>query len=333
VSQGFFDANRNRAFPLVTGTAGMPQSGPLGLRNLPDGVIVDCGFLVGAQARFDPAAHSIRLSRVERFGGTFVLSFASDCPGLAGVRLSFTRAFPGEMYAVEHADSGQDYGSESLSLSGSASLSRSRADAGTHCDQPLWYGYLVTGDPAALDSFLSGDGAVGGDPGDAVVEPALVQSLRDAAVTALATGNADRSRVTAAEGDPEPTWPYPTGHVFVNATCLTGEVVFVAGYNATVRQAARDNSVTIGASAGAGAGEPCGEVPLFDGEVPPAGSGLLSGGLRCNEVLRSVNGAGGPLLRLIAGPGVVVTPVPDEHRLVVTVDMSGMATCFASAQA
>lgn len=324
---GWLNANEGRAFPFLSQSVGRSMTGPLVLGNLPDAAIVDCGFLLGPQSGFDPLVHAVFLSRIRRLGGDFLFDFESDCPGLLGVPLTFRRAWPSAPFQTEHADSGATFGSESLSLSGSASASASLAELGTFCDVPLWSGYLITGDLAALDTFLSGDGAVGRGGGDAIVEPALVQSLAGALVTALSVANADRTRSTAAAGCDDPAPPYPTGHAFVSALCITGEVLFVAGYNASLRQDTLDQSLTIGAAVGAGAGEPCGEVPLFPDERAPAGSTLLGGGPRCNEVLRAINGAGGPLLQISAGTGVTITPDPGSHTLTINVDMTGLVTC------
>lgn len=324
--QGFFDANRNRAFPFQDGTTARPIAGPLTLAQLADAVVVDCGFLVGPQTGFDPAAHRVVLRRIRRSGPTFFFDFAADCPGLLGVDLTFTRDLGTPRYATEWADSGPIWGS--ASITGSASAEQAAWDAGTHCGEPLWSGYLVTGDLDPLDLFLAGDGGVGRGDG-AVVEPALVQSLVGSRVTALAVVNADRTRVAAADPDcADPVWPHATGLNYINATCLRGEIRFRAGYNAVVRQVTADGSLVLGAAVGAGAGTPCGDVPLFPGETPPPGSALLDGSQRCNEVLRSINGIGGPLLQVSAGAGIQITADPDTNALTIDVSMAGMAACY-----
>jgi hypothetical protein len=251
------------------------------------------------------------LARVRRSGGTFYLDFESDAPALAGLPITFARTLADARYATEFADSGQ---------AGSASLSTSLAG----CEGPLWEGFLVTGDVAALAALLPADGtaAIG-----AAVEPALVQTLAGGLVTRIGLANDDRTRVGAAAGCTDPVYPFEPAALHVAARCLTGEVVFQAGYNGVVRQAAADNAVVIGAAVGAGAGEPCGDRAVFADEGPPAGSDLLTGGPRCDQVLRSVNGVGGPLFTVEAGPGVTVTPDFDGHAVLVSVDLGGLLVC------
>lgn len=327
--QGFFDANQSRAYPFQEGTTAQPITGPLTLIHLPDAVIVDCGFLLGPQTGFDPRIHSVFLQRIRRAGSMFFFDFAADCPGLLGVELTFARTLSSAHFTTEWADSGEVWGSETLV--GSESASQFQNDLGTHCNEPLWSGFLATGDLAPLDLFLAGDGAVGrGTSGGTTVEPAMLQSLVGSAVTALAVVNADRTRTTGDGSCPDPTWPYPTGQTYINAICLTGPIHFTAGYNAIVRQNSSDNSLIFGAAVGAGAGEVCGAIALFPGETPPEGSTLLEGGKRCNEVLRTINGVGGPLLQFNPGSGVALSADPDNHQLTIDVNMAGMAVCPSS---
>lgn len=323
---GFFNSNEGRAFPFLYLTTNQSISGQLHLGNLPDPIIVDCGFLLSPQTQFDPAAHSVYLESITRIGGEFVFSFGSDCPGLAGVPLEFVRTWPAARYLTEFSDSGTDYADESVSGSFIGSL----AVLGTHCDEPLWSGYLVTGDLSALDTFLSGNGTVSRENNDTTVEPALIQHLGGALVTALAVANADRTRVTGTGGCEGPSWPYPIGSIFTNTICLNGLVLFSAGYNAVVQQTTQDNSITLGAVVGAGHGQPCTELALFGGETAPEGSTLLEGGLRCNETVRAINGIGGPILRIMAGSGVTLTPDPDTNTLHISVDMIGLISCFTA---
>ena len=70
-------------------------------------------------------------------------------------------------------------------------------------------------------------------------------------------------------------------------------------------------------------------MPLFAGETPPGESQVLEGGLLCNETISSLNGLGGPILQLLAGQGFTITPRPSEHKVVIAMDASNMAVCFA----
>lgn len=324
---GFFAANRCRAFPFLEGTTAAAPTGPLTLASLPDAVVVDCGFLFGPGAGWDPTRHAVVLARIVRAGATASFEFVCDAPGLLGSSLWFQFDLAAPLYALAWADSGEtvEWGSASASTSTSTSTS-DPGGAAARCGRPLWSGYLAVGDLGALDAFLAGDGQVGRGDG-CVVEPVLAQTLDGAAVTSAAVANQDRTRAEAPEGCPPIVWPYETGKPFVNASCLTGLLQFRGGYNVAVRAGAADNSLTFAAAPGGGAGYPCGELKLDPQEEPPPGSTSLAGGPRCNEVLRSLNGVGGPLLQL-AGDGVVFTPRPEEYKLTIDVNMAGLATCF-----
>lgn len=315
-SPGFFNENANRSYPFVAGTVDRQPDGPTTVGNLMDRLVVDAGFWAGPRSGFVTGASVVRLAEVRRAGSFFYLTFVSDAPGLYGVPVVFVRHVAADTYAAEFADSG------TVGLSGSSeSASRSRGD----CEEPLWGGFLVTATMNAFELLLPGDGVVAGGDGQGVVEPALVQNLAGAFVHRIGLANDDRTRVDAAQGCDAPVFDYQTGVVHVNDRCVVGDVVVMPGYNATVRQTAADNAITLGAAVGAGEGQPCGTVRLFPGESPPPGSSLLEGGPRCNETIRSVNGVGGRQFQILSGPGVTVTPVPAENRVVVDVNLNGLA--------
>lgn len=297
--------NANRAYPLLAA-----DSRP------PDGVLVDAGFAVGPKSRFESGVHGIALTAIRRRGTFFYLDFSSDAPELFDVPLTFTRQTTDDEYAVEFVDSGTaGFSTSSDSLSSSASRGL--------CDEPLWSGFVVTGKVAVLEALLPADGDLFYA---ARVEPALTQNLAESYVVKLGVANGDRTRSTPPDGcDVVEASDEVT---ITNAYCVVGEVRVVPGYNATVRQSQTDNSITIGAAVGAGEGEPCQPVPLFAGEADAVSSTLLEGGLRCNETLRSINGAGGPQLTITAGPGVSIVSDPEGHRLTIGVTMRGLAVCY-----
>lgn len=317
----FLNVNACRSYPFLAQTTGLPVDGPLTLNNLPHAVIVDAGFIAGPRSRFEAGTHNVYLSSITRSGGTFTFVFECDAPELIGVPLTFTRNVADEDYLTEHSDSGQD----GFSLSGSAS------EQSIACNEPLWTGYLVTGDLAELAVFLSGDGTVSAGDVPVTLEPASIINLAGSFVTSLSVANADRTRVTGAEDCDEPVWPYPTGGIYVYDRCILGNIVFKPGYNSVVRQNASDNSLTFLALVGAGEGEPCSELVLFGTETAPDGRVLLSGGPRCNDVLRSINGLGGPILNILSDLGANIIPLPEENKLVIDLDMTGLAICHESA--
>lgn len=292
-----------------------------GTDNPPDPLLVDAGFSAGPKSRFDTGTHRIWLSGVRRQGAFFHLDFQCDAPELFGVPLTFSRHAADGDFATEFIDSGT-MGLSASSLSGSVSENLEE------CDEPLWSGFVVTGRIAAFDTLLPSDGQA---TFLAYVEPALVQNLSESCVVKFALANDDRTRVSPAADCGDSTDLSGVSHV--QAVCVVGDVVFKPGFNANVRQSLTDNSITLGASVGDGAGEPCDTVPLYAGESPPDGSSLLEGGPRCNETVRSVNGIGGPQLTLVAGRGVTITSLPEVNKVTVVVNMSGLALCFDSVSA
>ena len=315
----WYTQNANRAYPFLKGTVHMPDNGPLTLLNVSNELVVDAGFVVGPKSGFETGTHSVYLARIRRSGSYFYFDFESDAPALYGIPLTFSRHVDGPDYALEYVDSGE-LGLSATSLSGSGSFIREM------CDEPLWSGFLVSGKMEALKLLLPGNGVVYRANGACTLEPALVQNLARSFVTQLALANDDRTRVAASDDCPEVVFPYPTDVVHTNDLCLVGDLVFKPGFNAYIRQGR--NMITLGAGVGMGEGEPCEEVKLFPTERPPEGSDLLEGGPRCNETVRSINGVGGRLFNLIAGTGVVITSVPEEHKVIIDVNLSGLAIQF-----
>lgn len=308
---GFYNTNANRAYPFVSNvTVNTVVS---------EAILVDAGFRAGPQSRFVQGSDTVYLVSIRRTGDWFYLTFASSAPELYGVLLSFSRHVSDDDYTFEESDSGRSGLSESSASVGSISEG--------FCEEPLWSGFIVTGKVSALEALLPADGEVTFGSSVAVVEPGLVQSLASGYVTRLAVANDDRTRVQAAEDCDPIAFDFETGLVYVASRCILGEVVFRSGFNCLVTQSS-DNAIVLDGVVGAGAGEPCAVEPLFQQERPPAGSNLYEGGPQCNEVLRSINGVGGRQFSIIAGTGVNVTSVPEDNKLVLTVDMSGLALCF-----
>jgi len=317
---GFYNENRNRAFPFVklTTSVAVPAGGPIAIQQLPTSWIVDAGFVVGWRADFDSAVHKVYLARVYRIGPLIYFEFRSDCPDLAYFPLTFTRSIHNTGYEIEHYDAGDPVDSESDDL---------RLQL-----PPAFSGYLVTGDLTSVADYLNDGDTIIGDVTHAVIEPALIYQL--SYLNDINVANSDRTRVTAPDGCEEPVWPYDTGEIIVFEKGIQGPIYWKPGFNCSIIQDASDNSLLISASVGAGEGELCEEAPLFSGEQPSIGSSnnLLSGGPLCNETLRSVNGLGGPVLKFFAGAGVSITGDPANNRVTVDVSMIGLSTCFHFSQ-
>lgn len=313
---GFFDDNRNRAYPFIVGTVARPVVGSATLLNLPNSVIVDCGFTFGPSVYFDPTIHAVYLSKLRRAGTIFYFEFASTCPDLADVTLTFSRNVTDAEYLTEFNDSGTV--GISLSYSGSGNLAND-------CGQPLWTGFLVTGPLDDANQFLSGTGIITGTTSTCTVEPALLLTLYKSSVTSINLANDDRTRYENPEDCDPVAWPYPVALTFVNARCIQGDVLFQPGYNADVRQNYYDNAITIAANVGSGEGQPCAEISLFSTEEPPAGSGLLSGGSACGETIQTINGVNNSNFIVQAGNGVQIEAIPEENKIIVDINLAGAA--------
>lgn len=313
---GFYPANNARDYPF-TDAPDAPR--------LPRAAVVDAGFAAGIGALFTDAVHRVWLYRVARAGDDFTFDFRSDAPGCAGRAVLFHRAVGDPEYATSFA--ADDVAPGSSSAYAPESSSSGSSDGGGDPD-PVLEGFLVTGDLAALAAFLA-DGEEWTDPdGRRTVEPALVQNLARTYVRRVGLANKDRTRVEPPNGCPGSTSSEaPDADVLVNAAGLTGALKLKEGFNCSIRVNRQDNSVTLSGQVGAGAGEACEEVPLTDDEAPPPGSTLLTGGPRCDEILKSVNGVGGRVVRIQAGDGVRVVPGEAPNTLVVEADLHGLALC------
>jgi len=317
----WFNQNKNRSFPFIKGTVGVriPESGPVTMNQLPHDFIADAGFITGVESYFDVEEHTIYLYRVSRAGDTVLFEFRSDAPVLYDYPMVFTRDIDDAEYSVEHVE---------VSVEGSQS---SESDSGEdYCEEPLWSGYLVTGEMESIAARLADGEEIVRETGDAEVEPALIQNIHATILAAIDLANADRTRATASDGCDDPIWSYPTGVIYPGEKCVQGDVKIKPGYNTKLLQDDLANSITILAKKGQGAGEPCEEVPVFEGETPPEGASndLLAGGLLCNEVVRSINGVGGPLFQITAGLGVSVVAEPENNKVIVDVNMIGLAVCL-----
>lgn len=303
---GFYSANGHRAYPFTD----VPTAAVI-----PETAVVDFGVVAGLRAVFTDALHRVWLYRVARAGSVFTFEFRSDAPGCAGRALLFERDLADPEYATTFAVDEAAPGEVEEAPDGCV-------------DDPVLEGFLVTGSLADLAAFLPDGDEWTDETAVQTVEPALVQNLARTYVRQVSLANKDRTRVDPPDGcSASSSAAGPEGAVLVNATCLTGELKVKEGYNCVVRVSRPDNSITISGQVGAGEGEACDEVALTAGERPPAGSVVLTGGPKCNEILKSINGVGGRVVRVQAGGGVRVVPGDAPHTLVIEADLHGMALC------
>jgi hypothetical protein len=305
----FYIDNQNRDFPFLSGTSFGSLS-----------TVVACGFMLGHGTGFTPGVSTVFLAKILREHGRFWFYFESDAPGLAGKTLIFNRSEDVEDFVTEYADLIDDDPS-SLSASDSASVVE---DLGLCEFADSFAGFLITGSLVELKSLLSeGEHLLG----QAIVEPALLQDLTGGYARSINLANGERTRYEPPNTCPDPAWPTTPAAMYVRATCIKGPVTFRPGYNSLILQNNFNNSLTIAAAVGAGLGEPCEQVPLFQGETPPDDSAFLEGGPSCAEAVRMVGGITGPIVPIASGNGVSVEFQPDLNTIKLNVDLHNLAVC------
>lgn len=280
----FYDDNRNRRYPFVSTEE--IESSVADDEQIPDSALLDCGFTFYAYSGFEADQHSVWLDSVSRTSSTVTLIFKTNAPGLTGLNLDF----------VFERNAG-----ESQILFTDAVGTGANPVAGGCTNQMLWMGYAVLGDSEDLVSWIGGSSRAT-DRVQHTVEPALSQNLDKAYVRSVNLANRRRVRTTDVPGEERP--------ILINAQCLQGPARFIAGRNCRIDYDVARNGLVISADLGAGDGEVCSELPVHDDEVPPDDGDLLSGGPACTEVVKTVNGVGGPRLILRGTDNILVEKDP-----------------------
>jgi hypothetical protein len=338
---GFYSSNEMRSYPFVNGNGGI---------NILPEVIVDFGCIMGHNAQFENGVHKVWLYQITKDDDLFRFEFKSDAPGLAGRSLIFD-------FNAADAEYTTKFSSDDIASGSSAYYS---SDAGL-VDEVRWEGYLVIGKVLyaaySLTPWSGFDDKVilwrnaleglewrtGGflleevvettfaktttdETGTTIVEPALIQNLANTYVQRINLANKIRTIATPAEGCSD-SITTDGSEIYFNSS-FVGDVKIKSGYNVNVVVSQNDNSITFTAALGSGEGEPCVEVPVYEGEASPDSSGLLSGGPRCKDVIKSINGIGGRVVTLQGGLGTRIVSSPaGGNRITIVPDHSGMALC------
>jgi hypothetical protein len=298
---GFYNDNEYRAYPFI-------YNKPATLPALPTSAILDAGFIMGLDARYDEAVHTVWLSAVKKTGSLFEFIFSTNA---TPETVTFTRHDTGE-WALEHSDSA--------------------VDAANPCaEEPIWSGFLVTGPLDALTEVFetaATNGVWSLQPNDYQIEPSRIQNLHKAYLRSISVGNYARVSVPAC-GTPSTNDNRP---VVLNSRCMKGDIRLKEGYNCLITQTDRANELSVTAAKGAGAGETSdelcqnnGELPLYPGEPLPADSKFYSGGPACNEIIATVNGVGGSNINLVGGAGVNI--LIDDGQITVQKKPNAQVNC------
>jgi hypothetical protein len=344
---GFYASNELRSYPLIAGHGGI---------NILSETIVDFGCVMLPGSGFESGVHKVWLYQIESIDDEIKFDFRSDAPGLNKRALVFRFDAGDKEYSTRFSTDSKSM--ESSSMAGSSSEAVG--------DNILWEGFLTLGRPfyaiysiseyatledgdilwrGRFDSLLwnevsallwsntnSSSGSTYGKSvidreGKTKIEPALIQNMSRNYVKSIRLVNKSRTVVTSPFGCPGYTSEVPPQYFFDNGES-SGFVTLKQGYNNTIDISTADNSITIGAAVGAGAGEPCAEVQAYPGETNPGGSPFKDGSPACNQTIKSINGIGGPNLNIKGGLGVSVLYNPAiPNSVIVTPDHHGMAVC------
>lgn len=323
----FYNDNAFRAYPLVGSpdvTVCFNVMGGVPLL-LPHATLIDFGCVIGQAAEFDESQDYVYLAQILRTA-TLMLEFRfrSLCPGLENLELVFSRSTLDGEYVTSYAEATLIDGQE---------LTTDQEVCGS---DPLWEGYLVTGNFAELLETLNYVGAsVNHTSGDLDeeepyprVEPARIQNLRATSVRSITVGNYARTAITAPAGCPGIANAFHN-RVHINSSCIVGDIKFTPGYNCSIRQDDQNSALTFSAGVGAGLGEPCEEIKIVEDEVSPDNGQLLTGGPTCGEVMKSINGLSAEGLSIVAGTGVRVLQVGDSE-LTIDFDLHDLQACILS---
>lgn len=313
---GFYADNEGRAYPLVP-FSNVPLKQPAPAIP-PLDTLIDFGCMVGLDAEFDSSVNIVYLYQITRTGNVFEFDFRSDAPGLVGYALVFSRNLTDAEYTTDYVTATPTADSE-VALDDSDSS-----------QSPLWEGFLVTGPMDSLAALMPLDEVVVA-AASPQIEPALVQNLGQSYLRTINLANQDRTRVTPPDNCPGFGDPVPDPVYIINAVGLIGDVRFVEGYNVSIKQNTRNNSLSFAAGQSAGDSTPfCSEVPLYVDEPSPDDGSLLTGGPACDEVVNSINGLTASVINLVADLGTTIIPSPDDpNALIVNFDQNNMTVCGA----
>lgn len=313
---GFLNDNLYRAYPLQHSPALMTQvADDLDETEveLPTNVIVDFGSLLGAAIEYDPAEHVVYLESITRPSGPLIFTFRCTATDDEDYELVFHRAVTASEFTTDNVECSPPH-----------TPSCSDDDGGG-----FWDGFLVTGQLAELLVLVPVGYSLQGSPETTAVEPGVILSCRQRFVRSVNLANATRVMDENPVGCDGPAVEAQT--IKQVGLCLTGPLRLKAGFNTNLSQDGSDNSFTIGAAIGAGAGEPCdvsGDIPYYPEEERPAGSGFYSGGPACSELINTINGVAGPDIALRAGPGITISRA-DGNVLNVAIDLHDLQICEA----
>lgn len=326
---GFYNENINRDYPFIYQETG----------TLPEACFADFGCILGVDAEFEEGTHNVYLSRMQRLGNYVEIEFTTDAPGLLDQVLVFRRQLDDSNYTTSYAEavSEDDPARSRIECSACSpdSVDCDDLDAPPCHGDPSWSGYLVTGKMSAIRDFLTACAPDECNPevtvctweGEIPVEPSLITNLSQSYIRSMTVANSERTRASSPAECRDYCWPFTQEEHYLQCECVTGGIRFKEGYNTCITQDALENTITINACAGGGEGVACEDVKVTEDEAPPTGRNTLDGALKCDEIIRTINGVGKRFFEITGGTGVTITPVPDENKIIVDINLKTLAIC------
>jgi len=87
---------------------------------------------------------------------------------------------------------------------------------------------------------------------------------------------------------------------------ITGHITIIPGFNCSIAKAENNNELQIVANKGDGYSviEPQKPYPIYEGEEIPEKSNMYSGGIKCTDTIKAINGINRKTISIVAGAGI-----------------------------
>lgn len=328
--------NDYRAYPLVDSDFSLSaiSGGSASGYELPRRGLTDAGFVLGVDSVFEIGNDSVYLHSVLKTSTDVEFRFRAV---YAEQERDFLRCY--EWVFV--FDLVAEFGATQF-------VDMTHTDTGVE-EVHKGSGFLTVGDLSEVAALPDGEWFLVSDP---EVEPALLQSLVGSIVKQFNLANEERacppdcpcdlssssssssssspfsssssSSPTPVCSDPAPIDPAPgddAPEALPESEGIVGAVKLKQGYNAQINVIEGQNTIEITGSEKAGAGAQCNDLRTnTDGSIR---EDLC---VPCAELIYTINGVGNTVehFQLVGGPGVVVTPRPNDHEIVISLDEDGI---------
>lgn len=323
----FYSVNLQRAYPLKENFASPPW----------DDVLVDAEFIVRPSAGFRDAYHLIQLTSAgtvtaelaELLGNVFweghrFLAFESTAPPLVGQLMVFTVSDSAARF--QEAE-----GVVISKMVAYAAVGNYTATENAQSDPKMWQAWSVLGNPASIPaSFTKLNTPL-------AIEPARVKNVVEPVYTgepgSIYVHNKNRTIYSDPPGcdhmtdrqDEVHAHPYPL-------VCGPIDHAVRIGGGLQVTTGGQGGGDILRLFARVGDGDlplPCEPLPIIDGEVTRNGYGY-DGSPGCEDVLRRINGVGGPDVNFVGKSGITVASYPRLNRVVVDLSSSPAGNCLST---